>query len=110
MKQTEANQSLIDPKRDPNGIIKYINPSAPEKDQEFRKRDLVVSLTTNLLKLEISKQEQKLCIYSVTVQPELAKDNYSLLSKIQRQIDNELNKYFTRKCFSGNKIIIIFPA
>ena len=104
MKQTEANQSLIDPKKDPNGIITYLNPSAPERDQELRKRDLVVSLTTNLLKLEISKQEQKLCIYSASVEPELAKDNYSLLSKIQRQIDNELNKYFTRKCFSGNNL------
>jgi aubergine-like protein len=89
---------------DSNSIVKFSNPAAPSKNQLLRKTDMVVNLTTNLMKLEISKSEQKLCIYSVSIVPELAKDNYSLYSKIQRQIDNELNKYFTRKCFSGNNL------
>jgi aubergine-like protein len=89
---------------DSNAIVKFSNPAAPSKNQLLRKTDMVVNLTTNLMKLEISKSEQKLCIYSVSIVPELAKDNYSLYSKIQRQIDNELNKYFTRKCFSGNNL------
>jgi aubergine-like protein len=89
---------------DSNSIVKFSNPAAPSKNAIYRKNDMVVNLTTNLMKLEISKSEQKLCIYSVSIVPELAKDNYSLYSKIQRQIDNELNKYFTRKCFSGNNL------
>ena len=89
---------------DSNSIVKFSNPAAPSKNLNLRKTDMVVNLTTNLMKLEISKSEQKLCIYSVSIVPELAKDNYSLYSKIQRQIDNELNKYFTRKCFSGNNL------
>ena len=34
--------------------------------------------------------------FSVTITPELARDNYSLFSKIQRQIEVDLNKYFTK--------------
>ena len=34
----------------------------------------------------------------------MARDNFSLFSKIQRQIDVELSKYFTRRCFSGNNL------
>ena len=85
-------------------LAKFNYPPAPEKNNYLRNKDNIVNLTTNLLKLEISKSEQKLRIYSVTVSPEIARDNYPLYSKIQRQIDNELNKYFTRKCFSGNNL------
>ena len=101
MQQSNSNQ---DSSKKSTAISKFINPSAPQKNPQFRNRDMIVNLTTNLLKLEISKSEQKLCIYSVSVSPELAKDNYSLYSKIQRQLDNELNKYFKRKCFSGNNL------
>ena len=94
---TEASQHSIT-------ATKFTYPMAPQKNSEFRNNNMIVHLTTNLLKLEISKSEQKLCIYSVSVLPEIARDNYPLYSKIQRQIDNELNKYFTRKCFSGNNL------
>ncbi len=89
---------------DSTSIAKFVNPAAPSKNIDLRKNDMIVNLITNLMKLEISKSEQKLCIYSVSIEPELAKDNFSLYSKIQRQIDNELNQYFTRKCFSGNNL------
>lgn len=52
-------------------IIHISYAKAPKTHQELRSNDSVVSLTTNLLKLEISKSEQKLCIYSVSVTPEL---------------------------------------
>ena len=81
-----------------------IYPTAPQKNISLRSCDPTVTLTTNLLSLELSKSSQKLCIYSVTVEPQLANDNFSLLSKIYRQIDVELNKIFTRKCFSGNNL------
>jgi hypothetical protein len=61
------------------------------------------------MKLEISKSEQKLCVYSVAVEPELAKDNYSLFAKIQRQIDVDLSKIFTRRFFSGNNLFASSP-
>ena len=72
-------------------------PSAPKHNTDLRSSNMSVQLTTNLFQLEISKREQKLCIYSVSTSPELARDNYSLFSKIQRQIDVELNKYFTKR-------------
>ena len=81
-----------------------IYPTAPQKNISLRSCDPTVTLTTNLLSLELSKSSQKLCIYSVTVDPQLANDNFTLLSKIYRQIDVELNKIFTRKCFSGNNL------
>ena len=40
-------------------------PVAPRKNPDFRANNMLVTLTTNLFKLEISKHEQKLCIYSV---------------------------------------------
>ena len=84
-------------------------PSAPRKNQTFRSNDVVVNLTTNLIQFEISKQKQKLCIYSVEISPELARDNYSLFSKIQRQIDVDLSKYFTKRFFSGNNLFASSP-
>ena len=92
-----------------NAIAHIAYAKAPKKNENLRSNDTVVSLTTNLLKLEISKSEQKLCIYSVSVIPELARDNYSLFSKIQRQIDVELSKLFTKKCFSGNNLFASSP-
>ena len=83
---------------------KFIYPAAPKKNPNLRGKDALVTLTTNLIQLKIDKKEQKLCIYSVSIEPELARDNYSLYSKIQRHIDPELNKYFTRKYFSGNNL------
>ena len=76
-------------------------PPLPNRNEELRKRDPVVDLTTNLLKLQISQNNQKLCLYSVSLEPELDRNNYSLYSMIQRQIDVELANYFTRRCFSG---------
>ena len=90
-------------------LVTLSYPMAPKKNQNLRNNDQIVNLSTNLLKLEISKQEQKLCIYSISITPELARDNYSLFSKIQRQIDVELSKYFTRRCFSGNNLFASSP-
>ena len=84
-------------------------PSAPKHNNDLRSSNMSVQLTTNLFQLEISKREQKLCIYSVSTSPELARDNYSLFSKIQRQIDVELNKYFTKRFFSGNNLFASSP-
>ena len=79
----------------------YIYPKEPKRNPQLRQSDEIVELTTNLLKLRISENDQKLCLYFIEIIPELARDNFSLYSKIQRQIDKELNKYFTRKFFSG---------
>ena len=84
MNQSNTNQSSLDSSKNSIEVKQFINRCAPKKNQELRERNMAVSLTTNLLKLELSKSEQKLCIYSVTIVPELAKDNYSLYSKIQR--------------------------
>ena len=79
----------------------YIYPKEPKRNPQLRQNDEIVELTTNLLKLKLSENEQKLCLYYIEIIPELAKDNFPLYSKIQRRIDSELNKYFTRKFFSG---------
>ena len=84
-------------------------PSAPKHNQDLRSSNVSITLTTNLFQLEISKKENKLCIYSVETIPELAKDNYSLFSKIQRQIDAELGKIFTKRFFSGNNLFASSP-
>ena len=75
----------------------------PKRNPELRKEQ-ILDLTTNLLRLKVSENEQKLCLYHYSIEPELANDNFTLYSKIQRQIDSDLNKYFTRKCFSGNNL------
>ena len=76
-------------------------PSHPVRNNSLRVHDQIVDLTTNLIKLRISENEQKLCLYSIAILPELDRNNFSLFSTIQRQIDVELSNYFTRRCFSG---------
>ena len=76
-------------------------PSLPKRNDSLRIQDAIVDLTTNLLKLQISQNNQKLCLYSVHLEPELDRNNYSLYAIIQRQIDVELSNHFTQRCFSG---------
>ena len=76
-------------------------PSLPKRNDDLRNQDAIVDLTTNLLKLQISQNNQKLCLYSVHLEPELDRNNYSLYAIIQRQIDVELSNHFTQRCFSG---------
>ena len=76
-------------------------PSRPHTNDNLRNHDALVDLTTNLLQLRISQNNQKLCLYSVHLQPELDRNNYSLYAIIQRQIDVELSNHFTQRCFSG---------
>ena len=86
-------------KKDNKSIISY--PSLPSRNSSLRSHDAIVDLTTNLMKLQISEHEQKLCLYSVSLLPELDRNNYSLFAIIQRQIDVDLSNHFTRRCFSG---------
>ena len=76
-------------------------PPLPHRNESLRNHDPVVDLTTNLLKLQISQNNQKLCLYSVSLDPELDRNNYSLYAIIQRQIDVELSNHFKQRCFSG---------
>ena len=76
-------------------------PSLPKRNDDLRNHDAIVDLTTNLLKLQISQNNQKLCLYSIHLEPELDRNNYSLYAIIQRQIDVELSNHFTQRCFSG---------
>ena len=92
-KISDANDSKEEPK------FKYL--SAPEKKPSLSENNKLVPLISNYMKITFSQNEYKLCIYDVSVEPELAKDNFSLYSLIQRQIESELNKYFPRKFFSG---------
>ena len=89
--------------------FKLSYPSLPKHNNTLRSRDQIVDLTTNLLKLQISENEQKLCLYSVSLEPELDKNNFSLFAIIQRQIDVELSTHFTRRCFSGYNLFASSP-
>ena len=76
-------------------------PSLPCRRESLRNKDAIIELTTNLLKLQISQNNKKLCLYSVALEPELDRNNYSLYAIIQRQIDVELSNHFAQRCFSG---------
>ena len=76
------------------GHNKISIPSLPCREESLRNKDAIVELTTNLLKLQISQNNKKLCLYSVALEPELDRNNYSLYANIQRQIDVESK--FTR--------------
>ena len=102
----DMSQSLIPLKSDK---YKLSYPSLPSRNSSLRSKDPIVNLTTNLLKLNISYDEQKLCLYSVSLVPELDRNNYSLLSIIQRQIDVDLSNHFTRRCFSGYNLFASSP-
>ena len=84
-------------------------PARPKKNEDLRNHDAIVELTTNLLKLQISQNNQKLCLYCIFVQPELDRNNYSLFGLIQRQIDVELSNHFTQRCYSGYNLFASCP-
>ena len=84
-------------------------PSRPKPDNSLRHKDEIVNLTTNLLNLRISERQQKLCLYSVSLIPELDRNNYSRYSTIQRQIDVDLSQTFTKRCFSGYNLFASSP-
>ena len=85
-------------------LVKYNYPSRPEKNLELRKEKFV-ELITNLIEIVISKKEQKPYLYSVSIEPELARDNSSLKNKIYRYIEPQLNKIFqSAYFFSGDNL------
>ena len=82
-------------------IKKISYASHPIHNNNLRSNNEIVDLMTNLMNLRISENRQKLCLYSVSLNPELDRNNYSLYSQIQRQIEVDLSPTFTRRCFSG---------
>ena len=81
--------------------LKIPYPKAPPKNQILRKNDNKVSLSSNLMRLTFSNPRQKVYIYSIDISPELAKDNYSLQTKIYKTIEHQLSDYFIKKIFAG---------
>ncbi len=83
-------------------ITQKINyPKVPPKNISLRLNDSVVSLTSNLMKLTVSEPMKKIYVYSIEIQPELAKDNNMLQSKIYKSLQPELSKYFRKYFFAG---------
>jgi aubergine-like protein len=103
---SEISQTTIPLKQDK---IRISYPSRPKYDNSFRCKDPIVELTTNLINLKISHEENKLCLYSVSIKPELDRNNYSLYIIIQKQIDVDLSNHFTRRCFSGYNLFASSP-
>ena len=81
-------------------IMKYEYPTRPALKNELRKNS-IVELTTNLFEIQISKREQKMVFYSVSIEPPLDSNNSSLYSKIQKYIEPEKNKIFQKTYYSG---------
>ena len=81
-------------------IMKYQYPTRPALINELRKNH-IVELTTNLFEIQISKREQKMAFYSVSIEPPLDSNNSSLYSKIQKYIEPEKNKIFQKTYYSG---------
>ena len=104
---SDISQTMLQPPKRDKCIISY--PSLPPRNNSLRTQDAIVDLTTNLMKLQISENEQKLCLYSVSLTPDLDRNNYSLFAIIQRQIDVELSNHFTRRCFSGYNLFASSP-
>ena len=76
--------------------------SIPQKKDSLPKEDnKIIKLETNLFEITNLKTDYKLCIYDVSLEPEIDKDNSSLYIKIQKLIESELNDIFIRKLFSG---------
>ena len=74
---------------------------APPRNQNYRKNDQIVRLSSNLMKLTFTNPLQKVYIYSIEILPEIAKDNYLLQKKIYKMIENKLSPYFIKISFAG---------
>ena len=65
-----------------NNVPKINYPRAPPKNLKLRQNDKITSLTSNLMKLTISDPLKKIYVYSIDINPEIAKDNFTLQIKL----------------------------
>ena len=79
--------------------ITYYN--APKKSIALKRNFEIVDIITNLFKITFDENELKLFNFSYSIQPEIANDNFTLLRKIQREIESDLSRIFKKKYFSG---------
>ena len=79
--------------------ITYNN--APKKSIALKRNFEIVDIITNLFKITFDENELKLFNFSYSIQPEIANDNFTLLRKIQREIESDLSRIFKKKYFSG---------
>ena len=82
-----------------NVIFKYAK--FPQKNNQLRKNDKIIRISSNLMKLTFTNPLQKVYIYSIEILPELAKDNYTLQKKIYKIIEQKLSPYFIKFSFAG---------
>ena len=82
-----------------NVIFKYAK--FPQKNNQLRKNDKIIRISSNLMKLTFTNPLQKVYIYSIEILPELAKDNYTLQKKIYKIIEQKLAPYFIKFSFAG---------
>ena len=99
-KTSSDENSLI---RSQNEGTKFKYARAPPKNNNLRDNDKIIPLNTNLIKLQLDSIK-KLCIYSIEILPELAKDTFNLQYKIYKSLDEPLSKIFTKKTFAGNNL------
>ena len=79
--------------------VKYSK--APPKNNNLRKNDQIVLLTSNLKKLSFSDPLLKVYIYSIEINPEIAKDNFIRQIKIYKLIEPKLSEFFIKKTIYG---------
>ena len=97
--QDYIEEQVNQPPKPNNQIIKYA--TAPPKNNNLRKNDKIIPLSSNLLKLTFTNPLQKVYIYSIEILPELAKDNFTLQKKIYKIIELKLSPYFIKFTFAG---------
>ena len=104
MQNTNSENKLIQC-LDTTQKISY--PKAPPKNDNLRLNDKITSLTSNLMKLTISQPMKKIYVYSIEIQPEIAKDNFTLQIKIYKNLQPELSNYFIKYSFAGYNMFAV---
>ena len=84
-----------------NNVPKINYPRAPPKNLKLRQNDKITSLTSNLMKLTITDPLKKIYVYSIDINPEIAKDNFTLQIKLYKNLEPQLSKIFIKYTFAG---------
>ena len=76
-------------------------PKYPQKRENEPREGKNVQLITNLMKLSFTNPLKKIYVYSIEILPELAADNFTLQTKIYKNIEQPLSTYFSKMSFAG---------
>ena len=87
-----------------NESQKIFYPKGPPKDENIKAKEVIISLSSNLMMLRSKDSLKKIYIYHIDIIPEIPKDNFALENGLYKNIEEPLKEFFDKISFLGNNL------